>query len=329
MLPARLLFASLLLAVVANPLAAAAWATKQGDSTDLPGKHVTVTADGKVVARLIYGSGQQMPYLAVYDEQERLVTNPGLDKAGNEVGHEPHHRGLFLGWQKVQSDLGVANMWSMREGTRMQVVEIEKVSTTKTGATIVARIEWRAGKKDAQGNDLLLTETRSLTVSRPAPNGTTQVDLSTRFKAARDLKLDGDVQHAGVHVRVADLVSKEPAKNSYLWSPDVPGVPGKVISTQLQWGEFIFPLHGSWYSFAQLNAPGNPVEEFSTREYGRFGYFFKRDLQRNDTLALNYRFLLKSIPTPASAPKRSAAELAAARRDIDAAYAGFRRESKK
>ena len=299
------------------------WSVTKGKNEDLPGQNVTVANGGKIVARLIYGEGQQMPYLALYDEKGRRVTNAGIDRDGKEVGSEPHHRGIFLGWQKIQSSLGVANLWSMREGTRMQLVSIEKMDATETAAAIVARIEWRAGNKDASGSDLLITETRRMVISQPDSLRRTQVDLAIRLEAARELTLDGNVQHAGVHFRAAHPVAKEPAKTSYLWSPDVPGANGTVVSDRLQWGEFVFPLEERWYRAAQFNAPANPVQEFSKREYGRFGYFFKKTIARGEALSLVYRFLLESIPAPAQNPKRSAAELAAARRDLDTVYAQF------
>ena len=33
-----------------------------------------------------------------------------------------------------------------------------------------------------------------------------------------------------------------------------------------------------------MNSPKNPVEEFSTREYGRFGFFFKQEFKKNSAL---------------------------------------------
>ena len=106
----------LLTLLFAAPAVAADWKLTKGTNDDLPGQNVTVTRDGKIVARLIYGDGQQIPYLALYDAEGRLVTNSGLDKAGTTVGSEPHHRGIFIGWQRVRSDLGVANLWSIGGG---------------------------------------------------------------------------------------------------------------------------------------------------------------------------------------------------------------------
>ena len=339
------------LALSAVSVSAADWKLTKADNDEIPGKNVSVTQDGKLVARFVYGEGQKMPYLAVYDDQGQLLTNAGLDKTGKTVGIEPHHRGIFIGWTQVKSDLGVSSLWglggqpSAKSKARgapstIEVVELEKLSTTAESATIVARIEWRAGTADASGNNLLLKEIRTMTISRPAAGVAAHVDASFNLTAARDLALGGDVQHAGIHMRVSHAVVERAEDTSYLWSPEsaptagkgygkkASGVKGSVVGKDLKWGEFLFPLHGRWYSAVQMNAPSNPVEEFSTREYGRFGFFFKKELKKNENLAVNYRFLVQNAEAPAQAPSRSAAQKAKVRADADAAYAKFLREAK-
>ena len=77
----------------------------------------------------------------------------------------------------------------------MRVKEIKSAKASDNGATIVADIEWRTGKV-GDSDDLLVSETRTLTVSKV--NGVTQVDFHTELTAARDLTLGGDLQHAAV-----------------------------------------------------------------------------------------------------------------------------------
>jgi len=339
---------ALLLLPVALPAAASGWKITKGNNDDLPGQNVTVTHEGKIVARLIYGEGQVLPYLAVYDQAGRRLTNAGLDKDGKTVGIEPHHRGIFIGWNQLKSDLGVASLWGLGGSGKankdapssMRLVEIERIATDKDSATIVARIEWRAPTKDAAGSNLLITETRTLRVSRPAGEVAAQVDTGFRLKAARDLSLGGDVQHAGIHLRVDQAVVARADDTSYLWAPataptagkgyskTAKGQAGSVVGKDLKWGEFLFPLHDRWYSALQMTAPQNPVEEFSTREYGRFGFFFKRELKKDETLELKYRFLVREAAAPAATPKRSAEQIAQARQEADAAYARFVREAR-
>ena len=328
---------------------AADWKIFKANNDDLPGQNVTVTENGKLVAKFIYGAGQSLPYLALYDDQGRLLTNAGMDKAGKLVGIEPHHRGIFIGWREVKSDLGPTSFWGLGgvaattgklKGVpaKMEVVSLETLTSDKDSATLVARIEWRAGKKDTSGSNLVLTETRTMKVSRPAPGVAAQVDATFRLKPARDLVLDGNVQHAGIHLRTSHLVVDRAAETSYLWSPasartegkgylkDAKDRTGSVVGQDLQWGEFLFPLGDRWYSALQMNSPKNPVEEFSTREYGRFGFFFKKELRRDENLEVTYRFLVRNAEAPAEKPRRSAAQRAEARKEADAAYAQFVRE---
>jgi hypothetical protein len=141
-------------------------------------------------------------------------------------------------------------------------------------------------------------------------------------------------------MRVSHEVVAHADETSYLWSPENAPTAGKgysktnvnntgsVVGQDLQWGEFLFPLNGRWYSAVQMNAPKNPVEEFSTREYGRFGFFFNRELKKGTPLELNYRFLVQNAEVPAQTPKRSAPQRAKVRAEANAAYAKFLREVK-
>ena len=218
--------------------ASAEWKIAKGDNTDLPGQNVSITSDGKLVARFIYGEGQHVPYLAIYDDAGRLLTNSGLDKDGKTVGIEPHHRGIFIGWQQIKSDLGTTNVWGLGgvskagsgQPATMRVVGLEQLSAHKDSASFVARIEWRAGTKDASGDNLLLTETRTLKIARPERGVAAQVDAAFRLVPARDLSLGGNVQHAGIHMRVSHLVVERADDTSYLWSPPTAPTAGKGYS---------------------------------------------------------------------------------------------------
>jgi hypothetical protein len=213
-------------------------------------------------------------------------------------------------------------------------VEIEKMATNDDSASIIARIEWRHSNKDAEGSNLLLTETRRIRFTRPS-NSIAQVDHTSDLLPARDLRLGADVQHAGVHMRVDASVYDRVADTSYLWSPTsaekagkgykagLPDATGSVKSDRLKWGEFLFPLHNRWYSVTQMNGIGNPVEEFSTREYGRFGFFFKQDLKKEEPLRISYRFIVRVAETPANGTKRSPEQATKVRKQADDAYVKF------
>ena len=263
--------------------ARADWAVKDDANTELPGRKVDITQDGVLRARLIYGEGQINPYLRVQGE-----AGDGLNEWDAKQTY-PHHRGIFIGWNKIVSDLGSFDLWHFNNGGRMTVAKLDQLESGKNSATIVATIEWRGGAKDAGGSDLLLTETRTLTVSRPAAQ-TTQVDAQFVLQPARDLTLGGDLQHAGVHFRASASVEKNAKDTAYVWEPDLDGKGGKVASKEMKWARYTFPIGARWYHATELNAPANPVEELSWRDYGRFGFFFAKPLKKDETLTLKYRF---------------------------------------
>lgn len=304
--------------------------TKEDAKIDPPGRKVDVMLDGKLVARFIYGEGQFKPYLHVYGEDGDCLTQWDPKQTF------PHHRGIFIGWNKIGSDLGgpakkgstekdpkgTFDLWHFNNGGKMEVLKFEKLEGGKDNATIVATIAWRGGNKDATGSDLLMTETRTLVISRPAPKKT-QVDAAFEFKPARDVQLNGDLQHSGMHFRsTAELISEKRQKEtSYLWEPDVALKGDKVISKELKWARLVLPVGKNWYTVTHLNAPANPVEELSTRDYGRFGFFFKKDLKKDEVMSLKYRIVTELAENRKA--KATTEENPALRKEAQALYDDF------
>ena len=294
--------------------ARADWAVKDNANPDLPGRKVDITQDGVLRARLIYGEGQIKPYLRVQGE-----AGDGLNEWDAQQTY-PHHRGIFIGWNKIVSDLGSFDLWHFNNGGRMTVAKLDQLVGGKNSATIVATIEWRGGAKDAGGSDLLLTETRTLTVSRPAAQ-TTQVDAQFVLQPARELTLGGDLQHAGVHFRASASVQTSAKDTTYVWEPDLDGKGGKVASKELKWARYTFPIGERWYHATELNAPANPVEELSWRDYGRFGFFFAKSLKKDETLTLKYRFFTELAEGVSAKPTDE--QRAAFRQSAQAEYDAF------
>jgi hypothetical protein len=202
----------------------------------------------------------------------------------------------------------------------------EKVEHSTTGrvAILQARTRWHSAKKDSAGSDLLITEMRNLTIWQGEGNRT-YVDASFTLEPARDLTLDGDLQHAGIHFRASNLVNDRKAETSYLWEPDVPGPGGKAVSSEFKWCRLLFPLGERWYEAIELNAPNNPVEELSWRDYGRFGFFFKKELKKGLPLNVRYRFVIRPVEAPQNAPKQSEEQLVKARKFCQDEYSLFAR----
>ena len=259
----------------------ASWKTREEVGTP-GGKHIEVLNGGKPVARFVYGEGQLKPYLHIYGKDGELVTEWSAQQ------EFPHHRGIYIGWNRIESEIGNSDLWHLRSGERMIVKNVRHVAM-RTNAMITAQIEWHAQKKDEAGDSILLIETRVLSISQPEPSKTF-VDAKFTLAAQRDLNLNGDLQHAGVHFRASHEVHGRAKETRYVWEPDLQGPGGKVVSKDLKWARLIFPVGENWYTATQLNLPTNPTEELSWRDYGRFGFFFKRKLEWGDELELKYRF---------------------------------------
>ena len=321
----------------------AEWTLSQGANPDGPGKAVDIQSGERKIARFIHGDGQFKPYLHVFGEAGELLTNGGLDGSGKPTGQFPHHRGIFIGWNRIASELGTFDLWHFNNGGKMEVLRFDKLEGGKDSATLVATIAWGAGKKDASGSDLLLTETRTLKISKPGGKGT-QVDAHFRLKAARELTLGGDLQHAGIHFRASNEVATRAKETSYVsdpedketksrdWTAPAPKKdkdgneikPAKEPARgELNWCRLLFPIGDRWYAATEMNAPSNPIEELSWRDYGRFGFFFKRKLAAGETLDVNYRFIVEPVEAPASKPKPSAAQNAKARTEAEGRYKQF------
>ena len=284
------------------------WEVSQRDNADGPGKAIDVRDDDQLVARFVYCEGQIKPYLHVVGERGELLTNAGADKNGKATGAFPHHRGIFIGW-KIESELGTDDLWHMTRGCKMEVATIEKAVGDKDSAKIVASILWRSAKS-TNGSDVLISERREVTFSRTSNQ--IQVDATFALTPARDLRLAGDLQHSGVHFRASDEVHGRRSETSYVTSPA-----GKVKGNDLKWCRLSFPIGTNWYSALQLNHPANPVEELSTRNYGRFGYFFKKALKKGEPLTLKYRFVVDKEAATANPEGRA--------KEAEAMYATFAR----
>jgi FkbM family methyltransferase len=295
-----------------------AWKTRE--EPGMPGgKQIEVLNDGKPVARFVYGEGQLKPFLHVYGAKGELLTEWSAEQ------QFPHHRGIYIGWNKIESDIGSSDLWHLRSGEKMNVKNLQHRGG-QTNAVITATIEWHAQKKDENGDSILLRETRELSISQPVKDRTV-VDAQFTLAPQRDLTLNGDLQHAGVHFRATHKLREQTKETRYVWEPDLPGPGGKVPSKEMKWARLLFPVGENWYAATQLNAPTNPTDELSWRDYGRFGFFFKRKLEWGDELQIKYRFVTEPVPADAREDLQ-AQRLAAAKHYADFAPSiyEFRRE---
>ena len=227
----------------------------------------------------------------LYDPKgERFVTKG----SGSQF---THHRGIFYGFNKVTyGDNKKCDVWHCT-GDAFQ--SHEKFLLTEAGPVFGRHrllVAWHGVKKE-----VFATEERDLTVYS-LPNGTLVEFSSDLTPVIAPVQLDGDPQHAGFHFRGAAEVAEKTAKQTYYTRPTGPDKfgatrnwPGNKDHVNLPWDAMSFVIGDQRYTVAYLDRPDNPKEaRFSERDYGRFGSYFEKKLEKGDKLSVRYRLWLQA-----------------------------------
>ena len=285
---------------------------------DTEGKYLDLLYDGRKVTRYMYDhdeSSEQRIFETykvfhhVFDQKgENLLTNgPDGETPYTKSVLYPHHRGIFIGWNKLQFDGKSYDTWHMTNGVRQvhQKFLEKKADTEKAVST--ALIHWKNGE-----GKVMVEEKRTMTVYRPEGGTIAQLDFETELKALNgEVYLGGDPEHAGFQYRPHDGVAKGPAegKAKYLFHKE--GTDPKK-DKDLPWVALEYGLNGKRYSVQYMSDPANPNAEAvysAYRDYGRFGEFFKHTIPAGQTLKLRYRIRVSegSLPDRESLAKQYAA----------------------
>ena len=270
--------------------------TKTGFSVeDQTNEYLEVTLDGRIACRYMYAYDNSTPdrlhetykpYLHVFDSEGE---NPITKGAG---GHFTHHRGIFIGWNKIQFNGKSYDRWHMTGGEiiHQQFLDIRADSD---GAEIVSLTNW-----NDENQVPMLEEIRTMSISRAPQPFRLRIDFSAQLKAlGSDVFLDGDPEHAGVQYRPANEVV--PEETTYVF-PKEKADPKADLD--YPWVGETYTLYGKRCSVVEMNHPKNPQEtKFSAyRDYGRFGAFFTHLIEADKTLNIDYRFLIADGEIPAT-----------------------------
>jgi len=289
-----------------------AWADEKGQYLDL-------LFGGRKVTRYMYAydtSSREKtfetckPFLHVFDEEGKgLLTNgpDGVNPYGKGITY-PHHRGIFIGWNKLECGEQSYDLWHMKD-----VAQVHQKFLELTGgpdkACSVALIHWN----DKEGKPII-EEKRRTTVYPPSGSTILLLDFETELKAVKgDVYLNGDPEHAGFQYRPHNDVAAGGAdvKAKYLFHKD--GI-DPTKDQDLPWVAMSYTLNGKPYSVQLMNHPGNPKGTVYSayRDYGRFGAFFKDTIKAGETLRLRYRICIVQgrMPDRADLAKRYAAFVA-------------------
>ncbi len=217
-------------------------------------------------------------YLHVFDERGRepITKGPG--------GSFPHHRGIYIGWNKLEVGGKSEDLWHM-SGTEQVHVKFSGKTEGRGEGGITSVVHW-----NGKSGETLLEEERSM-VFREAPSPAyALLDFSSTLTAvAGDATLGGDPEHAGLQFRPAEEVDR--GKTRFLF-PKENADPHKDLD--YDWVVESFTLGKKEYQIVYLNHPENLREtRFSAyRDYGRFGGFFRGTIPDGESLTLKVRFLV-------------------------------------
>jgi hypothetical protein len=231
------------------------------------------------------------PFHHLYDPKgDRFVTKG----AGSQF---THHRGIYFGFNKVTyGDNKKCDVWHCT-GDAFQ--SHEKVLLSEAGPVYGRHrllVAWHGVKKEVFAN-----EERDL-AAYALPGGTLVEFSSELTPVIAPIQLDGDPQHAGFHFRAAGEVAEKTAKQTYYIRPSGPDKfgatrnwPGSKDHVNLPWNAMCFVINDQRYTVAYLDRPDNPKEaRFSERDYGRFGSYFEKKLEKDDKMAVRYRLWLQA-----------------------------------
>jgi hypothetical protein len=282
-------------ASAADPQSPAPFATAGFSFHDTPGQYLDILLDGKIAARYMYTHDTSTeekrvetykPYLHIFDAEGKAPITKGTG------GVFPHHRAIFIGFNKITYNGKTYDRWHMKGG---EIVH-DKFTTQTAGpndATLTALINWSSDP----GKPPLLVEERTFTFHRgPAPPRLTLDTTSVLSAPNGAVKLSPDPEHSGVQYRpAAELDTK---KTIYVFPKEHADAHKDV---DLPWVGETYSLHHNLYSIVEMNDPKNPkgIKYSAYRDYGRFGAFIPTTtIPAGQSLTLKFRFLITDGSMP-------------------------------
>jgi len=262
---------------------------------DNPGENLDILLDGCIVARYMYAYDKSTPgrlhdtykpYLHVFDAEGKtpITKGPG--------GLFTHHRGIFIGWNRIGFDGKTYDRWHMTGGEIIHQKFLEQEADADQ-ASFTSFTHW-----NDETSKPIIEEERTMTIRRAPTPFRLLIEFIAKLKATDgDVMLDGDPEHAGIQYRPADEVVAD--ETMYVF-PKENADP--KVDVDYPWVGETYTFNEKRYSIVEMNHPENPKDtKFSAyRDYGRFGAFFKREIKSGETLTVKYRFLIADGEMPAT-----------------------------
>jgi hypothetical protein len=203
-------------------------------------------------------------------------------------GAYEHHRGLFLGWNKLRCGGKTFDFWHCSKGETQRFVAFEPP------AAMGLEHDWQVARIDWQAPDgkTLLHERRAMRACLRA-DGSTVLDVQVGLRAAdAAVVLDGDPQHAGHQFRALQQFAEQDAGVTYV-RPATARARADDVWTDCDWSAAVLPLSSGLVTVLRVEGTGNPKPAtWATRGYGRFGAMVRCEVTRDVELRLGYTYVI-------------------------------------
>ena len=226
----------------------------------------------------------------VFDHVWGMQGHGGLLTKG-PGGSFGHHRGLFIGWNHTRRGEESWDFWHCRGKARIAHRSFGSQPGEAIAGIAHARSVSHSEWIDEESGPVV-KERRDVTIWHGGP-GRRIIDYRFRLKAVGGaVSLSGDPQHGGFQFRAAQEVHKRRKETRYL-RPERAKARGNDVWTDCDWAACLFSIKGHPYAVLHASSPHNPKPHvYSTRNYGRFGSFFKTTIQADKALELSYRIVI-------------------------------------
>lgn len=265
-----------------------------------------VTARGRRAARLVAPVYDPSRHAATCKVYHHVFAPDGRLLTKGDGGQFPHHRGLFVGWNRTTSGGETFDFWHLNHGESQRFAGYRAaVDLALPEGAQVCAVDWCA----VDGRTIV-RELRGLAVDE-LPDGT--FALHVRVRLATDqamVALGGDPQHSGHQFRALQRFADDGAEPVRYVRPDGATARGNDVWTDCEWIAAVLPLPDGPVTVLRVEAPTNRGDvRWSTRPYGRFGATTALTLTPDRPLVFDWYYVVAAGERDARACERTAAAL--------------------
>ncbi|MDZ4859069.1 MAG: DUF6807 family protein [Candidatus Hydrogenedentes bacterium] len=237
----------------------------------------------------------------VYDtansEETYKVFTHILDFEGKEPltkgagGKFTHHRGMFIGWKDTLAGEVDYDTWHMSNSIQKHVKWLESKA--------IGDVAWQQQQIDwcALEGKPLIREIRRIGLAHGEDNTRVYDFQSELTSLAGAIQLKGDLQHAGMQVRLAQEVAEHEQTTEYI-------LPAAAVSGEDD------KVTGGWWACCNTEVGGKrywvihmthsstcaDVPVYSIRKYARFGAFWEPTLEEGKSQKYSFRIIVSEKP---------------------------------